>query len=66
MTAISDILQTVPPAELARRLNVSLQLVCNWRKAGQVPASRVLAIEAATGVPRHVIRPDYYPPEDAT
>lgn len=49
------------PSELARRLNVSLQVVCGWRDRGRVPAERVLAVEEATGVPRHRIRPDIYP-----
>jgi DNA-binding transcriptional regulator YdaS (Cro superfamily) len=30
---------------------------------GRVPAERVLSIEAATGVPRHELRPDLYPLE---
>lgn len=55
----------VYPAELARRLHIAPQAVFSWRAKGRVPAARVLAVEAATGVPRHEIRPDIYPPPDA-
>ena len=57
--------------ELAKRVGVSPQVVANWRKRGNIPADRVLAIEAATrdknGRPRvlrHDIRPDLYPEEE--
>jgi TorA maturation chaperone TorD len=43
---------------LARTLGISQPSVSNWQ---QVPAHRVLAVEAATGVPRGVLRPDLYP-----
>ena len=45
---------------LARRLGISQPSVSHWQK---VPAERVLAVEAASGVPRGVLRPDLYPPE---
>lgn len=44
-------------SELARRVGVSQPSVSNWRR---VPAERVLAVEAATGVPRTKLRPDLY------
>lgn len=44
-------------SELARRIGVSQPSVSNW---SCVPAGRVLAVEAATGVPRAVLRPDLY------
>lgn len=57
--------------ELARRLNVTPQVVSNWRSRG-IPAERVLDVERATanddGVPmvtRHQLRPDLYPVEQA-
>lgn len=52
--------------DLADRLNVTPQVVVNWRKRGNVPPDRVLAIEAATDgkVTRHELRPDLYPPEE--
>jgi DNA-binding transcriptional regulator YdaS (Cro superfamily) len=44
---------------LAIALGVTPQSVAGW---DQVPAERCLAVEAATGVPRHVLRPDIYGP----
>src|SRR5437660_12292304 len=44
-------------SELARRVGISQPSVSNWDK---VPAERVLAIEAVTGVPRVRLRPDLY------
>jgi DNA-binding transcriptional regulator YdaS (Cro superfamily) len=49
---------------LATLIDVSPQVIVNWRERG-VPANRALAIEAATGakVTRHELRPDIYPRE---
>ena len=35
------------------------QAISQWRR---VPPERVPAIEAATGIPRHVLRPDLWDP----
>jgi len=35
-------------------------VVLNWRMRGQVPADKVLAVEAASGISRHVLRPDIF------
>ena len=43
--------------ELARRIGISQPSVSNW---SQVPAERVLSVEAATGVARAILRPDLY------
>ena len=43
--------------ELARRLGISQPSVSSWNR---VPAERVVAVEAATGIPRHRLRPDLY------
>jgi TorA maturation chaperone TorD len=43
---------------LARALGISQPAVSNWQK---IPAERVLAVEALTGVSRSVLRPDLYP-----
>ncbi len=43
--------------ELARRIGISQPSVSNWTR---VPAERVLAVEAATGVDRGLLRPDLY------
>lgn len=44
-------------SELARRLGISQPSVSNWDR---VPAERVPAVEAATGIVRAVLRPDLY------
>lgn len=44
-------------AQLARRIGISQPSVSNWTS---VPAHRVVAVEAATGVPRAQLRPDLY------
>lgn len=51
-------------APLANHLGVSYQAVHKWFRKGKIPAERVLAVEAATGVSRHRLRPDIYPAED--
>lgn len=42
---------------LARKIGIAQPSVSNW---GRVPAERVIAVEAATGVHRSVLRPDLY------
>jgi TorA maturation chaperone TorD len=44
-------------SELARRLGISQPSVSAWSR---VPADRVAAVEAATGIPRQKLRPDLY------
>ena len=44
-------------AELARKIGIAQPSVSNW---SQVPAQRVIAVEAATGVSRRELRPDLY------
>ena len=36
------------------------------RKRSQLPARYVLSVEMATGVSRHALRPDIYPPHEPT
>ena len=47
--------------QLAEECGVRYQAVQKWLRRGKVPAERVIAIEAATGVSRHDLRPDIYP-----
>ena len=44
-------------SELARRIGIAQPSVSNWQR---IPAERVVAVEAATGVGRDVLRPDLY------
>lgn len=47
-------------SDLARIVGVDKSTATRWAR-GRVPAERVLAVEKATGVPRHELRPDIYP-----
>ena len=48
---------------LARLIGVKQAHIWNWlNKTRRVPAEYVLRIEDATGVSRHDLRPDIYPP----
>src|SRR5690348_14620307 len=44
-------------SELARQIGISQPSISNWNR---VPAERVLAVEALTGVSRNILRPDLY------
>lgn len=44
-------------AQLARKIGIAQPSVSNWHR---VPAARVIAVEAATGVSRKLLRPDLY------
>lgn len=51
--------------KLARRIGVAQPQIPKWRKKGMVPLERVPAVSDATGLPKHVIRPDlpdFFPP----
>jgi len=49
-------------SELARICDVSQPAVSKWLQAAKrLPAEYVLTVEAATGIPRHLLRPDIYP-----
>ena len=55
---LSEAIRTVGGvSELARRIGIAQPPVSNWQR---VPAERVLAVEAATGIGRDVLRPDLY------
>ncbi|WP_072866490.1 transcriptional regulator [Devosia limi] len=47
--------------KFAEKIGVTPQAVSQWRR---VPALRVLAVEKASGVSRHDLRPDIYPREE--
>jgi DNA-binding transcriptional regulator YdaS (Cro superfamily) len=47
------------PTGLAQKLEgITPQAISQWDR---VPPGRVIAVEAATGEPRHLLRPDIYP-----
>lgn len=49
---------------MAECFGVSQPTIWRWlNQSKQIPAEHVLAAEAATGVPRHFLRPDIYPPD---
>ena len=48
------------PKQLGKMLGISRPAVAQWRKC---PPTRVLQIEALTGVARTALRPDIYPAE---
>ncbi len=48
------------PTRAAERLGLKRTTVTMWRKRGVIPVAHVPAVSAATGVPRHELRPDLY------
>jgi len=44
---------------IAAKLRIARQAPYEWKR---VPASRVLDVEKITGIVRHKLRPDLYPP----
>lgn len=48
-------------SSLARALGVSHQAVSLWLKAGRLPMSRVAQVSKITGIPKHVLHPDFMP-----
>lgn len=65
--AVRDIVsQLGSQGALAGVAGVSQQAVSAWqRKDKPLPPEHVLAVEAATGISRHDLRPDIYPREAA-
>lgn len=44
---------------LAEKLQITAEAIYQWPKC---PVKRVLEVERISGVPRHELRPDIYPP----
>jgi len=53
----------VKNSQIAKHFDVSRQAVYGWFKK-KVPAERVIELERISGIPRHELRPDIYPPEE--
>lgn len=53
---------------LAKEVGVRPPTVISWLRSKRklIPAERVLAVERATGISRHELRPDIYPIENET
>nr|WP_289959243.1 YdaS family helix-turn-helix protein [Xanthomonas arboricola]MDN0202824.1 YdaS family helix-turn-helix protein [Xanthomonas arboricola pv. corylina] len=51
---------------LAKALGIKSPSISGWYDRGKVPVERVLAIETATGVSRHDLRPDVFGPSPAS
>jgi len=45
-------------------VGVARATINEWTKIGQIPAHRVLQVEAETGIRREVLRPDLYKDDD--
>ena len=50
---------------VATRFDIHRQAVEKWVKENRLPAERVLVLEEMSGIPRHELRPDIYPRENA-
>lgn len=47
---------------LADLIGIAAPSLTGWIMRGYVPAGRVLGVERHTGISRHRLRPDIYPP----
>lgn len=71
MTKPNAIVETIikalgGPTKAAEALGLSgPSVILNWRARRQVPADKVIAVEAATGISRHQLRPDIFGTGDA-
>lgn len=58
--ALIQAFERVKRRDLAQQLGITAQAISQWTR---VPVERVLDVERLTGVPRHELRPDIYPPQ---
>jgi DNA-binding transcriptional regulator YdaS (Cro superfamily) len=52
-------------ARLAEMVGKTRSHVSTWKLRGMIPAEMAIPIERASGISRHVLRPDLYPIEPA-
>lgn len=57
--ALEKAFSQIKRRHMAEKLGVTPQAISQW---AQTPVQHVLSIERLTGVPRHELRPDIYPP----
>lgn len=57
--ALEKAFNQIKRSHLAEKLGITAQAISQWDRA---PVQHVLSIERMTGVPRHELRPDIYPP----
>lgn len=51
-------------AKLAELIGKTRSHISTWKWRGMIPAELAIPIERASGVSRHILRPDLYPIED--
>lgn len=64
--ALEEAIASTSLAALAREVGVGYQLVQGWRVKSRkyaTPAEYVLAVERASGISRHRLRPDVFGPQ---
>lgn len=64
MTKLAETLRKrgIKLIDVAQVAAVNKSTVTRWMQK-RIPAERVLDVERITGVPRHELRPDIYPPQ---
>lgn len=53
-------------SKLASSIGANQNVVSNWKKRGKVPAQQCIAVESATGISRHELRPDVFGDKEAS
>jgi DNA-binding transcriptional regulator YdaS (Cro superfamily) len=49
---------------LAQLVGVTPNSVTHWIKSGRIPAERCASVAGATGIPKWILRPDLWSPEE--
>lgn len=66
MTALDRAVEAVgSQLALANALGIKSPSISGWYDRKKIPVERVIAIESATGVSRHELRPDVFGPAPA-